>query len=256
MPEPAPPTIFSKQRRAARAARALARQQAPDAARFLLDEIVDDIVERLAFMRFEPARALVIGDVTGRLTAALEQGGADVTRAPTGELDEEHPLPGPLSDNAFDLIASIAALDTVNDLPGALIHMRHALAPGGLTIAALPAAGSLPKLRAAMLVGDGERPAARIHPMVDAQSGAALMQRAGFTRQVADSFTVRASYTGLRHLVSDLRDQGLGSVLASHAPPLGKRALERAEQAFAKLAGDNGRTIETFEILILTSWKT
>lgn len=256
MPETAPPTIFSKRRRAARAARAARRQIAPGAARFLLDEIVDDIAERLEFMRFRPARALIIGDLPGRLTATLEHAGTEVTSPLPGELDEERPLSAPHSEGEFDLIASIAALDTVNDLPGALIHMRNALAPGGMAIAALPAAGSLPALRAAMLAADGERPAARIHPMVDAKSGAALMQRAGFARQVADSFAVRASYPDLRRLVDDLRDQGLGGALASHAPPLGKQALKHAERAFAGLADNNGRTTETIEILILTGWKS
>ena len=45
------------------------------------------------------------------------------------ELDEERPLPFA---ERFDLIASLARLDTVNDLPGALVHLRDALAPRGL----------------------------------------------------------------------------------------------------------------------------
>ena len=44
-------------------------------------------------------------------------------------------------------------------------------------------AGSLPRLRVALLAADGERPAARLHPAVDARSGAALLQRTGLVER-------------------------------------------------------------------------
>ena len=72
---------------------------------------------------------------------------------------------------------------------------------------------------------------------------------------MVDSHTLTVSFGGLHRLVSDLRDQGLGSVLASAAPPLGKAALERAEHAFMKQANNKGRVLESFEILTLTGWK-
>lgn len=78
-------------------------------------------------------------------------------------LDEESPLPF----EPFDLIVNLSSLATVNDLPGALIHIRNALKPGGLMIASMVGAGSLPMLRQAMYAADGERPAARMHPMVE-----------------------------------------------------------------------------------------
>lgn len=203
-------------------------------------------------MRFEAKRALVIGEPTGKLAAHLAARGTDTATLPVGAIDEEQPIPG----GEFDLIANVLSLDTVNDLPGALLHLRGALAPGGIAICALAAAGSLPALRAAMLAADGERPAARIHPMVDAGSGAALLQRAGFSRQVADSFQVKASYTTLPRLVADLRDQGLTGILASQPPNLGKSAWARANEAFAAQADESGRTVETFEVLMLTGWKS
>jgi hypothetical protein len=60
------------------------------------------------------------------------------------------------------------------------------------------------------------------------------------------------AYRSFDRLIADLRDQGLGNVLASPAPPLGKAAVERARAAFLKAAGPDGRVVETFEIITLT----
>jgi hypothetical protein len=103
-----------------------------------------------------------------------------------------------------------------------------------------------------MLAADAERPAARLHPMVDIRAAAALLQRAGWAEPVADSRALSVSYRSLDRLVADLRDQGLGNVLASAAPPLGKAALERARAAFLDGVGPDGRAVESFEIVTLS----
>ena len=164
------------------------------------------------------------------------------------DLDEERPYPR----GGFDLVVSLGTLDTVNDLPGALIHIREALAPGGRAIAEFVGAGSVAHLRRAMLAADADRPAARLHPMVDIRAAAGLLQRAGWAEPVADGRTLKVAYRSLDRLLADLRDQGLGNVLASHAPPLGKAARERAREAFLDQADAEGRVVESFEILTLT----
>ena len=153
------------------------------------------------------------------------------------------------------MITSVARLDSVNDLPGALIHARSALAEGGVFIAQLIGAGSLPILRQIMLAADGDRPAARIHPQVDNRAATALLERAGFARQVVDSVTLKASYRSLDRLLDDLREQGLNSALLSPAPYLGKAGLARTREAFDSLKDSEGRVTETFEILTLTGWR-
>ena len=226
----------------------LALQALDDAPRYLMADMVEDVLDRLSFLRVVPARALVIGDWTGTLAAALGPGTAQAE--PAEGFDEERPFPF----SGFDLIVSLGTLDTVNDLPGALIHLRGALAPGGLMIASFPGAGSLPRLRAAMLAGDGDRPAPRIHPQVDVRAGGQLLQRAGFADPVIDSRPLAVSFRSLDRLVGDLRAQGLSNVLARPGPPLTKAALARANAAFAA-AGEDGRTTESFEILTLSGWK-
>lgn len=251
LPPTMPPTIFAPARRLAARRRMLALQAAGEAARYIVDDMVEDLLDRIAFVGLRPHRALVIGDFTGALAAALSARGAELTTAePAMGFDEERPYPF----SGFELVASLGTLDMVNDLPGALIHIRNALAPGGMMLASFVGAGSLPLLRKAMLAADGERPAPRIHPQIDVLAGAQLLQRAGLADPVADHRSLIVHFASLAALVADLRAQGLSNVLARPGPPLGRAALALAEQAFAAGASD-GRTAECFEIITLTGWK-
>ncbi|WP_128892570.1 methyltransferase [Erythrobacter sp. HKB08] len=247
-----PPTIFSSIRRSSVKDRSASRQRLPDAARYLVEAIADDVEERLGFMNFEAANILLLGDRGGVIESRLRSLFPEAQLSAPLSVDEGQPLPS--SDH--DLIVSAFDLATVNDLPGALIHLRSALASGGLLIAAFPGAGSLSALRRIMFEADGERVSPRIHPQVDSPSAAALLQRAGFTRQVVDSWPVNVRYSSLTTLVSDLRDHGMTSTLASPAPPVGKAGMQRAQAAFERLSDDEGKLPESFEILSLTGWKT
>ncbi len=246
-----PPRIFSRRRGIAALERALVRQSRRDAARYVLREMIEDVLERLEFMRLAPCRALVVGDWTGTLALSLGGAGTEVDAGDVRTIDEELPL----EHGRYDLVVSLASLDRVNDLPGALLHLRHALAPEGIMIASVVGAGSLPNLRRAMLAAEPERPAPRMHPLVDSRAAAGLLQRAGFARQVVDSRTLTVAYSSLDRLVSDLRDQALGNCLARPAAPLGCDAVGRARSAFLTAANEADRVLENFEILTLTGWK-
>ncbi|MFM7404629.1 MAG: methyltransferase [Erythrobacter sp.] len=241
------PNIFSAQRRANRLARAMRRAAHHAAARFIVEDMIEDTIERLAFLRFAPARPLVLGDWTGKLLTNLwPEGGATTTLPAEVDLEAPYPIGG------HDLIVVIGQLDAVNDLPGALIHLRAALSPGGLAMAHFIGGQSLPALRAAMLAAEPDRPAARLHPMVDPRAAPGLLQRAGWKDPVVDTHTLSVRYASLDRLIADLRDSGLGNALAKPAPSLGKSALARACAAFAERAKDDGRVTESFEIITLT----
>lgn len=245
MSQPAPPVIFEPRRRLAQRQRALLLQERPEAARYLAEDMAEDVLERLGFLRHQPKTALVIG-LDGGLSASLTAQGCAVTQVdPALDFDQEAPFPsGP-----FDLIASLGTLDSANDLPGALIHVRQALAPGGLAVASFIGAGSLPALREAMLVADGERPAPRLHPAVDVRAGGQLLQRAGWADPVVDSRPLDVRFSSLASLVADLRSQGLSNCLARSGP-----ALTKAQYAIAKEQFGSAR-VDTFEILTLTGWQ-
>ena len=230
-----------------RLTRARQRTARPDAARFIAEDMIEDTLERLAFLRHAPESAMVLGDWTGALASTWRADGAVVEEASAGvDLEAPHPSGG------HNLIVVLGLLDAVNDLPGALIHLRNALAPGGLVIAHFVGGQSLPALRASMLAAEPERPAARIHPLVDHRAAPSLLQRAGWKDPVVDTHALTVRYASLDRLVADLRDSGLGNALAKPAAPLGKTALARARASFAARADADGKTPETFEIITLT----
>lgn len=243
MTDAAPPLIFAPARRLAVRRRMLHAQLGSNVRRYLLADMVADMVERLAFLRHTPRRVLAIGDL-GELGLALASPDCEVTGLDPASFDQEAPFPV----SGFDLVVSLGVLDTANDLPGALIHLRNALGPGGLALASFIGAGSLPALRAAMLAADGDRPAPRLHPAVDVRAGGQLLQRAGWIDPVVDNRGISVCYPDLDSLVQDLRAQGQSNCLARSGPPLTRHQREIARQAFGQ------ETIETFEFLTLTGW--
>lgn len=217
-------------------------------------ELAADTIDRLDFIRETFEDALVIGDTTGVLAAYLRAAGTIVVEADPSSLlaplsvDEEQPLPG----GPYTLVVSLGLLDTINDLPGALIHLRNALRPGGLMIASFLGAGTLPRLRAAMLTADGDRAAPRIHPQVDVRAAGQLVSRLGFASPVVDGWSFDIRFESLDQLVSDLRAQALGNVLAAPGPPLGRAARAIARESFAAEADQDGLIAERFEIVTLS----
>ncbi|HEY8963417.1 MAG TPA: methyltransferase domain-containing protein, partial [Alphaproteobacteria bacterium] len=99
-------------------------------------------------------------------------------------------------ENTMDLIIICGRLDTVNDLPGVLVQIRRALKPDGLFMCALPGGETLHELRDSLSRVELQRRggvAPRVHPMIDLQTWAGLLQRAGFALPVADSMIVPVS---------------------------------------------------------------
>lgn len=243
-----PPQIFSKRRKRARRERAANLMDTRETTYFILDEMADDVHERLAFVRHEGGQVLIEGFDAAGVAQGPWQSDAWFSSTEFADFDEALPQ----QSGSYDLVVSVNSLDTVNDLPGALIQMRELLKPGGLAIATFIGGQSLPRLRRAMFEAEPDRPAARMHPLVDPRSCPQLLARAGWRDPVVDSHIITARYSTMDRLVMDLREQALGSVLASPALPLGREAMERARSAFMAQADDDGKVSETFEIVTLT----
>jgi SAM-dependent methyltransferase len=250
-----------------RALRRLRRDRAAasaGAADYLFRLAADDLIERLDFVSRRFERALDLGCAGGYLTATLRERGIQVVPAdPGGRFAgaaegvqaEEDRLP--FGDGAFDLVVSVGTLDTVNDLPGALTLIRRALRPDGLFLGAFLGAGSLPRLRSAMLAADAVAGAAapRIHPQIDVRAAGDLLTRAGFALPVADSWGVDVRFPDLLALVRDLRAMGGTNILASRSRrPIGRFGLAAGIADFAGVAGADGKTAERFEIVQLLGW--
>jgi NADH dehydrogenase [ubiquinone] 1 alpha subcomplex assembly factor 5 len=242
-----------------------ARRAAREGAHPLLALMADELVARLDLVSRDFTRALDLGCGPGLLTAALRARGMEVTACDAGALfadqaggsqaDEDRL---PFEPESFDLIVAAGTLDSINDLPGALVQARRALRPDGLFLAAMVGAGSLPRLRTAMAAADEAegRPASpRLHPQIDLKTAGDLLARAGFALSVVDADRVAMRYAGLPRLVSDLRALGWTNLLSARSRhPLGRLGYAAAAAAFANAADEDGRVTERFGILHLSGW--
>jgi SAM-dependent methyltransferase len=235
---------FDRAQRRLRRARAARSAGAAD---YLLRNMADELIERLALVKREFRDALVLGPDAG-MAERLRARGLAVARS---DADEDRlPFRAP----CFDLIVSAGSLDTVNDLPGALIQIRRALRPDGLLLAAFLGAGSLSRLRRAMRAAEdaeGRPPSPRIHPQIDVRAAGDLLTRTGFALPVADCDTLNVRYSAFRTLIADLRAMGATNILAARDRTMfGRTGLAAAIADFE----EDGGTVERFEIVHLSGW--
>jgi NADH dehydrogenase [ubiquinone] 1 alpha subcomplex assembly factor 5 len=255
------PSPFDKKLRRLRRDRAAALFKDAD---YLHRRAAEELLDRLDYVRRDFSDCLILGCPDQFIACELKKRGVRTIATDAGTLfsqmngdlqcDEDFL---PFAQRAFDLIVSVGTLDSVNDLPGALSLIRRALRPDGLFLAAFAGAGSLPRLRSAMLAADAVAGAAapRIHPQIDVRAAGDLLTRTGFTLPVVDIDTAIVRFSQLMALVQDLRAMGATNILASRSGlPLSKEALMAAMSDFSACADSDGKTAETFNILYLTAW--
>jgi NADH dehydrogenase [ubiquinone] 1 alpha subcomplex assembly factor 5 len=230
---------------------------------YLLRHAADELLDRLEGVKREFTRVLVLGAANPGLAESLRTRGMAVVTADAGARFAAGGVQGdedrlPFEPGTFDLAISIGVLDSVNDLPGALILIRRALKPDGLFLGAFAGAGSLPRLRRAMQAAEeaeGLPASPRIHPQIDLRAAGDLLQRAGFALPVVDGETVTVRFGSLLRLVADLRAMGATNILRSRSSrPLTRTGLAAAIADFSSAASPDGKTEEMFELVYLTGW--
>ncbi len=256
-------------RRAVRRHRARAAR-APAAADFLFVEGGERLLDRLDDLTRRFPRALDLGCRDGVLARGLKgRGGIEwlvhadaalafARQAPAPALvTEAEALP--FKAQAFDLVLSNLELHWTNDLPGALVQLRHLLRPDGLLLASLLGGETLGELRRALMEAElaeegGVSP--RVSPMADLRDLGQLLQRVGFALPVIDSDTIEATYADALALMRDLRAMGETNAVAERRRGFTRRAtLARAAARYAELfARPDGRIPARFEIITLTAW--
>ena len=267
------PKLFDYDLFALRRARAQ-RLQATGEGRsdFILDLAVDDILDRLGFIRRTFRRVLVIGASTERLVEGLrarcDGDGAGIECDPfagagsgANPMEPEEFLASQLAmlSGPWDLVVSPVALHMISDIPGVLSLVRAALAPDGLLLANMLGGATLQELRSSLVEAETVvtgGAASRVHPMIDVRSLGALLQRAGFALPVADSTTFDVSYGSVVGLMTDLRSMGRTNVLCGKSRHLLSRTVVAGADAHyrATFPADNGRIKATYEIVTATGW--
>lgn len=254
------PALFDLHLRAQRRDRAARR----GSGRFLHERAFADCLERIAMMERRFSNALLVGCPDpawpARLGAVVDMvsvvdPGPLFAAAAGGTVVIEDQLAA--RSGAFDLILAVGTLDTIDDLPAALQALAGSLTTDGLLIGAISGGDTLPRLRAAMRAADHSSGEARahVHPRIEPATLVHLLGNAGLARPVVDVDRVRVSYTSLARLVGDLRDMAAANILAERPrKPLSRRDFAAASAAF-DAAGEDGKTIEIFEILHFAAWQ-
>jgi SAM-dependent methyltransferase len=246
--------------------RRLARARQAGYDDFLLRRAVDDLEDRLAPVLRDFPLALDVGTPTPAAAERLRasgRAGRVVRLAPVPEegpdrvVGDEEALP--FAPERFALAVSLLALQTVNDLPGALVQIRRALAPDGLFVGCLYGGGTLTELRQAFTQAEDEIAGGvspRVAPFAEVRDLGSLLQRAGFALPVVDLEAVTVRYPDPFALMRDLRAMGLTNALADRRrAPLPRAVLLRAAQVYAERFSDpDGRVRATFETIWLSGW--
>lgn len=230
----------------------------------ILTEAAERLLDRLDDTTRRFSRALEIGGrgmiaprlaargvgqvISADLSPALVRGAGGLPVA----MDEEWL---PFAEGSFDLVVAFLSLHWVNDLPGALVQIRRAMAPDGLFLAMLPGLPTLQELRAATAEAEAELRGGlspRVSPFPELRDGAGLLQRAGFAMPVADAEDIALAYRDPFALLADLRAAGeTNAVLARdrRTPP---RAL--FPLAAARLPSVAQGVPATLRLMVLTGW--
>jgi NADH dehydrogenase [ubiquinone] 1 alpha subcomplex assembly factor 5 len=244
--------VFSRVRRRTARARAL---KAPIADAWLFRRNADDLIDRLTFVNRPFDTALLIGDRANYVGSRLSC--RAITRCsltlPADVVADEDALP--FADDSFDLVIAPHGLESVSDLPGALILIRRILKPGGLFLAAMAGAGSLPRLRDALTKNasrENRAAVARLHPQIEVRSAGDLLMRAGFSLPVADIEVSRRVYPTLFDLVHDIRRNDLSNCLPVIVPFSRSEARALAEDY--QECSAQGTLAEAFLTLFLVGW--
>ena len=227
--------------------------RAPADSRWVLDRMTEDLADRLSFMTLNVTNVLIIGHGANQLAGPLGVDAnilqCDLIPSPNGHfVADEDRLP--IADASVDLVVACGMLDSVNDLPGALILMRRALRPGGLFLGAMLGAGTLSGLKSVIQTveaSSGSQSAVRFHPQIDVRSAGDLLFRAGFSTPVADQDMISVDYHSFRALRNDILGAGTGNALSALQP------MSRQLYSAARAEVEAGHR-EVFAPIFLTGW--
>ena len=254
---PPPNLVEIFDRSAVQRHQARARRIAGDAG-FLFTEAADRLWDRLADIKRPFTRALDLGSRDPLIATQLRAAGVEtVVAGDAGAIALDIEIL-PFAPGSFDLISSLA-LHWVNDLPGALLQLRHILKPDGLLLANMFAGETLDELRIALLEAESEvenGASPRVSPFADPSDLAGLLQRAGFALPVVDSDRIAVDYPDALKLMHDLRAMGeTNASLHRHRHFTRRATLLRAAAIYrARFGNDAGRIPASFELATLTAW--
>jgi malonyl-CoA O-methyltransferase len=249
-----------------------------DAAAVLQREVCQRMLERLDYIKLQPARVLDIGSGTGWGTRQLGErypkaeitaldiaiGMLQVARGTSGWWQKlfagkrENYLCAdvealPIASGSVEMIWSNLALQWCNDLPATFVELRRALKVDGLLMFSSFGVDTLQELRSAFRGVDDHSHLSRFADMHDIGD---MLVNAGFADPVMEMERLTLTYDDVRAVMQDLKSIGAHNATAGRAPGMmGKAAWQRVTENYEKLRRD-GKLPATFEIIYGHAWKS
>lgn len=261
-----PPSIDKRQAR-----RAFSRAaDTYDQAAVLQREIGERMLDRLDYVKLEPALVLDAGCGTGAAADALAR---RYKKARVLALDFALPMLHharrrgpwlrkplcvcgdiehlPFAAQSVDLVFSNAVLQWSTDLARVFDELLRVLKPGGLLMFTTFGPDTLKELRSAWAAVDGH---SRVSPFADMHDVGDALVRSGFADPVMDAEWMTLTYGDVDGLMSDLKVLGAGN--ATVGRPRGMTAKSRFDSMRAVYEGfrSDGRLPATYEVVYGHAW--
>lgn len=237
-------------------------------------EVGARLLERLDYIRLQPAIVVDVGAGTGHLSKALAQRykGAQIValdlapnmlrtarrhagllarlrRAQTFVCGDAERLP--LAKGSADLVFSNVTLQWCNNLDAVFSEFRRVLKPGGLLLFSTFGPDTLKELRAAWAHADT---AQHVSAFIDMHDVGDALQRAAFADPVMDVERLTLTYADVRQLMQELKSLGAGNAAAGRARGLtGKQRLRSMTDAYER-ERRAGVLPATFEVVYGLAW--
>lgn len=228
----------------------------------LQQEVESRLLERLEFLRVEPARVLDVGCGTGIASAQLAERypqaqvvALDWSAAMLQRASERDPRPAvvcgdmqalPFPARSFDLVFSNLAVQWSDRFEDLLLGFRRVLRPGGMLLFSSFGPDTLYELRGAWAEVD-ER--AHVHRFPDMHNIGDLLIAAGFSEPVMDVDRLTLEYRDVMQLMRELKAIGARNAARGRPQGLtGRAALQRVLEAYERYRRD-GIYPATYEVV-------
>ncbi|MEQ1579119.1 MAG: malonyl-ACP O-methyltransferase BioC [Steroidobacteraceae bacterium] len=241
-----------------------------DAAAVLQKEVRGRLLERLDFVKLEPAVILDLGAGTGHASRSLKDRypGARVIALDLaqGMLVEAKRRVGwfrrfervcadagrlPLKDRSVDLVVSNLMLQWCDPPDAVLNEVKRILKPGGLFTFTSLGPDTLRELRVSWSKVD-DHP--HVHRFIDMHDLGDALVRAGLAEPVLDVENFTLTYQDARSLMRELKTIGARNAAQERSPGLtGRGALRLLENAYEQFRQD-GVLPATYEVVYGQAW--